>query len=53
MPIGIVPIEDQIVNNKKVICKNNTNPEEISLNDLLENIRIIFNYIKKKRKNQK
>ena len=34
-----------IVNTKTTICINKTNPETLSINDLLENIRILLNYI--------
>lgn len=45
MPTGILTIEEVIVNVKTTICTNNTNFEEISTNDLLENIRILYDYI--------
>ncbi len=56
MPAGILSIQNQIVNAKTAICADNTNFEEISINDLLENIRILLEYIiaeKRKKKIKK
>ncbi len=43
---------DQKVNTKIAICIDKTNFEEISINDLLGNIHILYKYILQRKKNK-
>jgi type I restriction enzyme S subunit len=53
MPAGILNTSTIIVNSKN-ICRDKISLESLEINDLLENIRIVFNYIirQKRRKNK-
>ena len=52
MPIGILGKAGAKVNAKITICVNKIALENLSVSDVLENIKILLNYIKKRRRNQ-
>jgi len=52
LPIGNLARFDLKVNAKTVICIDKIAQENLLVNDLLENMNILLNYIKKRRKNK-
>jgi hypothetical protein len=47
LPIGNLPILDLKVNTRTTTCVDNIVQDNLSVNDLLENINILLKYIKK------